>query len=78
MGFNSGFKGLNTDDISDTQFLCRPRLELNATMQEPDYVSLRATYFINTFEGQCGGIVQLNMGTECSITFFYLSRYFIL
>jgi hypothetical protein len=62
----------NTDDISDTQFLCRPWLEMNATMQEPDCVSLRAIYFINNFEGHCGGIVQINMGIECLITFFFI------
>lgn len=67
----------NTDDISDTQFLCRRWLELNAAMQEPDYVSLRGTYFIDTFEGHCGGrIVQLNMVIECSITFFLFIQTF--
>jgi hypothetical protein len=44
---------------------------------KPDYLSLRATYFINTFEGHYGGTAQLNMVTELPIKFFYLSRYFI-
>lgn len=47
-------------------------------MKEPYYVSLRATYFISTFEGSSGGIVQLNMGIECLIKFFYLSKHLIL